>query len=216
MSRIWKEPRKRVFFGSSDEVFSPMWGGGPPADISADPKLIPEWVYCVYVCGFTFKFWSVDQIKAALDFYSQKIHPSSRIYEENEAFLRCHHYVVQRWYERLPLYLRKEGKRQQVVKALEQALEQFSNETSLIKKTIKASDLPVISPRSYSKADTFASVAWCDKCHKLLGQGLCRQCKKSSSHSGYRVAHCNNCRIPLGQGLCKGCERMRKKLVVKV
>jgi hypothetical protein len=189
-----------------------MWGGGPPADISPDPKLIPEWVYYVYVCGFTFKFWSVAQIQAALDYYSQKIHPSSRI-KNPGSYHWCHHYEVQRWYERLPLYLRKEGKRQRVVKALEQALEQFSNEKSLIKKTLKASDLPVISPRPYSKADAFASVAWCHKCQKLLGQGLCRQCKKSRSRSGYRVPHCNNCNIPLGQGVCEGCERMRRKLV---
>lgn len=110
MSRIWKEPR------------------------SSSHTLIPEWVYYVNVCSFTFKFHSVDQIKLYLDFYSQKIHPTSRIYEENKGFLRSHRYQVQRWYERLPLYLRKEGKRQRVVKALEQALEKFSSETSLIKK----------------------------------------------------------------------------------
>jgi hypothetical protein len=212
MSRIWKEPRKRVLFGSNDEVFSPMWGGGPPADISPDPKLIPEWVYCVYVCGFTFKFWSVDQIQAALDFYSKKIHPSSRISDSN-SYVWCHHREAQRWYERLPLYLRKEGKRQRVVKALEQALQQFSNEKPLIKKALKASDLPVIYSRPYSKSDDFYSVAWCKKCQKLLGQGLCKQCKKSRLHSGYRIAHCNNCNVPFGQGLCKGCETMRKKLV---
>jgi hypothetical protein len=103
-----------------------MWGGAPPAEISPDPKLIPEWVYCVYVCGFTFKFWSIAQIQAALDFYSKKIHPSSRL-EDPSGSLWCHHSEVQRWYERLPLYLRKEGKRQRVVKALEQALQQFSN-----------------------------------------------------------------------------------------
>lgn len=214
MSRIWKEPRKRELFGSSDEVFSPMWGGdAPPAEISPDPKLIPEWVYCVYVCGFTFKFWSVDQIQAALDFYSQKIHPSSRITEDLGGFLSCHHSEVQRWYERLPLYLRKEGKRQRVVKALEQALQQFSNEKSLIKKVLTASDLPIISRYPNSKANDFYAVAWCHKCKKLLGQGLCKQCKKRKSHSGYRVAHCNNCKVPLGQGLCEGCERIRKKLL---
>jgi hypothetical protein len=31
MSRIWKEPRKRVLFSSNNEAFSPMWGGTPPA-----------------------------------------------------------------------------------------------------------------------------------------------------------------------------------------
>jgi hypothetical protein len=190
-----------------------MCRGGPPADISPDPKLIPEWVYCVYVCGFTFKFWSIAQIQAALDFYSKKIHPTSRIYEENEAFLRCHHSEVQRWYERLPLYLRKEGKRQRVVKALEQALQQFSNEKSPTLNALKASEISVISRRPYSKADDFYVVAWCQKCQKLLGQGLCKQCKKRRLRSGYRIAHCNNCNVPLGQGLCKGCERMRKNLV---
>lgn len=212
MSRIWKEPRKRIVPGSSDEVFCPMYRGAPPADISPDPILIPEWVYCVYVCGFTFKFWSIAQIQAALDFYSKKIHPSSRL-DDSSGYFWCHHREVQRWYERLPLYLRKEGKRQRVVKALEQALQQFSNDKSVIKTSLNASDLPAIYRRSYSKADNFYAVAWCQKCQKLLGQGLCKQCKKSKSHSGYRVAHCNNCNVPLGQGLCKGCETTRKNLV---
>lgn len=212
MSRIWKEPRKRRLASRSYEDFCPMYRGAPPADISPDPILIPEWVYCVYVCGFTFKFWSIAQIQAALDFYSKKIHPSSRL-DDSAGHLSCHHREAQRWYERLPLYLRKEGKRQRVVKALEQALEQFSNDKSVIKKSLSPGDLPAIYRRSSSKVEAFYSVAWCQKCQKLLGQGSCKQCKKSKSHIRYRVAHCNNCNVPLGQGLCKGCETTRKNLV---
>jgi hypothetical protein len=113
MSRIWKEPK------------------------SSNPTLIPEWVYFVNVCSFTFKFDSVDQIKLYIDFYSRKIHPTSRVYVGDEAVLRCHRYQVQRWYERLPLYLRKEGKRQRVVKALEQALEKFADEKNSYSKNSK-------------------------------------------------------------------------------
>lgn len=212
MSRIWKEPRKLIVPRNSSEVFSPMSRGGPPADISPAPTLIPEWVYCVYVCGFTFKFWSIPQIQAALDFYSKKIHPSSRL-EDPNGTLWCYHSEAQRWYERLPLYLRKEGKRQRVVKALEQALQQFANEISPIQPSVNVRELRVSSSRRYSKKDDFNYVAWCKECNKLLGQGLCRQCKSRKSHSLYRVAHCNNCNVPLGQGLCGGCEKTRKTLI---
>jgi hypothetical protein len=36
------------------------------------------------------------------------------------------HDVTQRWFERVPLYLHANGKRERVVKALEQALERFA------------------------------------------------------------------------------------------
>jgi hypothetical protein len=74
----------------------------------------------VLVCSFTFEFWSIEQIECALKFYRDKIHPSSRMPTWGE------HDVTQRWYERLPLYLQKNGKREKVVKALVRALHEFS------------------------------------------------------------------------------------------
>jgi hypothetical protein len=91
----------------------------PPVP-SRDARLDPGPAYYVHVCGFTFEFWSVDQIRAALVFYQTKVHPSSRMPTWGE------HDVTQRWYERLPPYLQENGKREKVVKALTKAISTFS------------------------------------------------------------------------------------------
>lgn len=208
MARIWKEKRKRVsgWLPSNTVlhpmlVHCPMTNDAPPAEFSPDPAIIPEWVYCVHVCGFTFQFWSVQQIQACLDFYSQKIHPSSRIEVSEELLYHIpSRSMLQRWYDRLPLYLRKENKRQQVVKALERALKQFGNEPSLLTEPPRATNPLGIYP------------SWCSKCNKLLGQGRCLKCKRRRSHPEYRVAHCNHCDSPLGQGNCKSCQTFRGTL----
>ncbi len=98
--------------------------GLPGHDISPDKKLVPVYTYFVRVCGFTFQFGSVAQIDAALDYFKKKLHPSSRM--PNYEWLKFERYWVQRWYERLPGYLRQESKRQKVVKALEEAAEMFA------------------------------------------------------------------------------------------
>ncbi len=77
-------------------------------------------MYFVAVCSFTFSFQSLDQLRACLRYYSRKLHPSGRI---NLGV--ADHWEVQWWYERLPLYLREEPKRQKVVKALSRALAAF-------------------------------------------------------------------------------------------
>ena len=82
-----------------------------------DPVLNPALCYFVRVCGFTFEFWSTDHIVVALDYFRQKVHPSSRVGGN-----WGEHDVTQRWYERLPLDLQRSGKRERVVAALEQAL----------------------------------------------------------------------------------------------
>jgi hypothetical protein len=87
---------------------------------SGDSKLDPGPAYFVSVCGFTFGFWSVAQIEAALKFYRDKIHPGSRMPTWGE------HDVTQRWYERVPQYLQSNGKREKVIKALERALKKFA------------------------------------------------------------------------------------------
>lgn len=97
----------------------------------------------VYVCQFTFKFDTTEEIKQAIDFYRQKVRPSSRLptpeWVSEEArrdptghrsaitrLIRSHHFEYQRWYERVPLRLQQEGKRQKVVSALERALREFA------------------------------------------------------------------------------------------
>jgi hypothetical protein len=83
--------------------------------------LFPEEVYFVRVCSFTFEFHSLVQIKECLSFYSQKIHPSSRLNARG-----CDHWETLRWFERLPLYLQEEPKRVKVVTALEKAVKEFT------------------------------------------------------------------------------------------
>jgi hypothetical protein len=103
MTRIWKEPRTR--------------------------GLLPENNIMVRVASFTFRFSSVQKLRDCLSYYKQKTHQSSRIPEaelraefgRNWRALRS--WEIERWYERLPMYLLEEPKRQKVVKALTEALE---------------------------------------------------------------------------------------------
>jgi hypothetical protein len=125
MARIWMGQRS-----ASPERFHgghPMGGGfvdspypAPPPVPSRDAALDPGPAYFVRVCGFTFEFWSVPQIEAALRFYRERVHPGTRMLTWGE------HDVTQRWYERVPRYLQANGKREKVAKALERALRQYS------------------------------------------------------------------------------------------
>lgn len=119
MAKIWKEKYDAILHRNK------MWG--VPANTSPDLKLVPRWVFFVRVCSFTFEFHSLNQIEACLRYYSEKIHPSTRlpVYTEN---LGGDHWEMQRWFEQLPMYLREEPKRQRIVKALTSALAQFEAE----------------------------------------------------------------------------------------
>jgi hypothetical protein len=149
MARIWKGKRSAppsAFWGGT-----PMGGGGygpdgdvPPPVPSRDAVLDPPPAYYVRVCGFTSEFWSVEQIRHALQFYEQKVHPTSRFrygwrYRQEKirlhpagwreviaSFVRTHHDDLQRWYERLPQHLQENGKREKVVVALRRALDEFA------------------------------------------------------------------------------------------
>ena len=85
------------------------------------PTLEPHRVVFVRVAGFTFEFHSPEQIRAALEYYARKLRPTSRLavhmldYGGDQG-------ETQRWFERLPLYLREEPRRRRVVSALEEAL----------------------------------------------------------------------------------------------
>ncbi|MEM6257874.1 MAG: hypothetical protein AAGI37_06125, partial [Planctomycetota bacterium] len=120
MAQIWKEERE----GHWSEHFDfHGYLGLPPVDISPDPKLVPVYTYFVRVCGFTFRFGSVAQIVSVLEYYQQKVVPSTRRDTTDRAFERD---ISQRWYERLPGQLRNESNRHKVVKALTLALEEFA------------------------------------------------------------------------------------------
>ena len=96
------------------------WVGGLYPKSPQD-NLIESWVYFVNVCSFTFQFQSLDQLEQCLRYFSQKIHPSSRLPD-----VELEHYW-QRWYERLPIWLSEEPKRQKVIKALQKARDQFTS-----------------------------------------------------------------------------------------
>lgn len=114
MARHWKEQFNPKLHGNKMQEF--------PVREIRDVKLMPPWVYFVSVCSFTFEFHSIEQIKACLDYYSEKIHPSSRLSVNGGD-----HWEFQRWYERLPMYLLEEPKRQKFVKALRSALVEFES-----------------------------------------------------------------------------------------
>lgn len=77
-------------------------------------------VYFVAVAGFTFQFASLEQLRECLQWFRNKIHPSSRL----PGVILEHNW--QRWYERLPKGINKESRREKVVKALENALADFA------------------------------------------------------------------------------------------
>jgi hypothetical protein len=114
MAKIWKEehdPSRHSNKMDAPVKYGPQMGG------------LSQWVYFVRVCSFTFEFHSREQIETCLEYYSKKIHPSSRI-----DIAAADSWEVQRWFERLPMYLLEEPKRQQVAEALASALEEFEEE----------------------------------------------------------------------------------------
>jgi len=114
MAKIWKEELDWSRHSNQMDApvdYPPKFGG------------LRRWVYFVRVCSFTFEFHSIEQIKASHDYYSQKVHPSSRM-----DIGAADSWEMQRWFERLPMYLLEEPKRQRVVKALTSALKEFEAE----------------------------------------------------------------------------------------
>ena len=123
MAKIWAEP-----FDAARHR-NPMnhgWGAPSPqqrARHQRAPTLEPHSVAFVRVAGFTFEFHSVAQIQTCLQYFAAKHQPSSRLpvhagnYGGDQS-------ETQRWFERLPQFLREESKRLQVVAALEEAMRQ--------------------------------------------------------------------------------------------
>jgi hypothetical protein len=111
MPKIWKE-----------ELDTARHSNKMDALVSYLPKIsgLAPYVYFVRVCSFTFEFHSIEQIKICLEYFEKKIHPSSRI-----EIGGADSWEVQRWYERLPMYLLEEPTRLRVVKALMSAIKVF-------------------------------------------------------------------------------------------
>jgi hypothetical protein len=92
-------------------------------------NLIPSYAFTVHVASFRFGFGSIQQLKECIDYFSRKTHPSSRIPAKvlaaglGEDWRELRGWDVERWFERLPMYLLEEPKRQKVIKALTRALE---------------------------------------------------------------------------------------------
>ena len=107
MARIWKE--RINTFGRSVE-------------------LEPREVVLVRVASFTFRFTTLKQLRECIDYYERKTHPSSRIPAKAIAadigpdWRELRSWEVERWFERLPMYLLEEPKRQKVLKALHKTL----------------------------------------------------------------------------------------------
>src|ERR1051325_4971029 len=89
------------------------------------PTLIPYKVCLVNVCGFTFLFHSLPQLRLCLDYYSKGHHPSSRLPVSSGNF-GGDHCETQRWFEKLPQYLLNKPKRAKVIAALQKGLEEYS------------------------------------------------------------------------------------------
>jgi len=82
----------------------------------------------IRVASFAFRFESMEQMRACMKYYEQKTRPSSRVAaktlaaEFGEHWRQLRGWDIERWFERLPMYLLEEPKRQKVLKALSKAL----------------------------------------------------------------------------------------------
>jgi hypothetical protein len=88
--------------------------------------LTPYKVCTVEVCGFEFIFHSVMQAELCLDYYSRKVQPTSRLPVHTEN-LGGDHWETQRWFEKLPMFLLENSKRERVIKALTRAIAEYSS-----------------------------------------------------------------------------------------
>src|ERR1700730_10706298 len=91
-------------------------------------SLVPRHVIVVRVPSFAFRFETVERLRECIKYYEKKTRPSSRIPAKTlaadlgEEWRELRGWDVERWFERLPMYLLEEPKRQKVLKALSKAL----------------------------------------------------------------------------------------------
>lgn len=193
-----------------------IWKEENIANRTKHSSLIPTWIYFVEVCGFTFKFHSIEQLEQTLEYYTKKLHPSSIIPNLDQSPEKFDRSFIQRWYEKLPLYLRKESKRKKVVAALQQAVHQFSNDNEYISVSNRRTK-PITRNSRSIRIESVNQSYWCDTCDRALGYGRCRRCRtrRKLEPEKFRlrtmlVAHCNTCGVSLGKGLCRWCKTCRR------
>ena len=107
-----------------------MGGKGAQPDRHHDEALDPHTVYFVRTCGFKFEFHSLAQLQVCLDYFSRKVHPSSRIKKRKLVEYCGDHSEAQRWFERLPMKLMDNHRRPRVVAALKSAQEDFNKKST--------------------------------------------------------------------------------------
>ena len=130
MARWWTEtldPDRHVDFMRTQEV------GGAPVH-PAPPGFVRQPVYLVSVCGFTFQFHSLADLRTCLEHFSRKIHPSSRLPESQ---LAPYEHYWQPWHQRLPLRLFEEARRRKVVHALARALAEWERDSQKSRQSAK-------------------------------------------------------------------------------
>src|SRR5262249_2609338 len=104
MANIWRETTKH-------RRSMPLgWAHIETPARSAD-DFRPFITWYVRVCSFTFRFNDIRQLEACLTYFDQKLRPSSRIpYRDLKLYLDAglRGWEVQRWFDRLPIYLLEE------------------------------------------------------------------------------------------------------------
>jgi hypothetical protein len=132
MAQIWTETFDPKRHSDKMHDFTRL-PGVPTEQYRRAPTLQRYPVYFVRVCGFTFEFHSIQQLKVCLEFFSKKVRPSSMIrFSEADRKLHWLHLVCQRWSERLPMQLLEERRRVRIVPALRQALIKFKGEANVL------------------------------------------------------------------------------------
>jgi hypothetical protein len=92
-------------------------------------NLITRTMIVVEVASFTFRFPTTERLRECIAYFDQKVRPSSRIpakelaVDLGEDWREQRGWEVERWFERLPMYLLEEPKRKKVLKALNKALD---------------------------------------------------------------------------------------------
>lgn len=91
-------------------------------------SLAPRRVIVVRVASFAFRFKTVQRLRECIKYYEKKTRPTSRIPAKTlaadlgEDWRVLRGWDVERWFERLPMYLLEEPKRQKMLKTLDRAL----------------------------------------------------------------------------------------------
>jgi hypothetical protein len=125
VARIWKEPHNAE--GLNWTRYETLEKRRSQA--AENSGLIPLQDIMVRVASFTFRFVGVEHLRDCLAHFQQKTRPTSRIAAKElasqfgEDWRTQRSWEVERWFERLPMYLLEEPKREKVARALAKALQ---------------------------------------------------------------------------------------------